>query len=152
MADAAGAGRGVVELVRVGFDVRHELRERFGRYRGMDTQHKRVGGNHRDRGKVAQAVVIDLLHQRHDQQIGCGANEPGIAIGRSPGDEFGGNGTAGTDPVLHHEGLAKTAAQAFGCDTRQGVGVTTGGEGHHQPHWFVRPAAGALGQGRRSGD
>ena len=144
----ADAGRGHVDLARVGLGERDELGHGAGRHRLVHLHH--VGGAHQtgDRRDVLEKIErqrfiergVDGARGRHEQNR--------VAVRRRIDHRLGGDIAPCPAPVLDHHLLAEMLRQPLRHDPRHHVGGTAGRKRHHPVH---RPGRIRIGGARSSG-
>src|SRR6266849_159497 len=95
-----------------------------------------VGRGHRerDRRKVAQRLIAQVLEQgRVDREHADRAHQDGVAVRFGLGDEFGGDGAVGAGPVLDHGRLAKEFLEHGADRAADDIRRPAGDEGDHDP-------------------
>ena len=126
--------RGIVRLVRVGLEPRHQLGDAFG---GMGIVHQdehRIVGHHRDRHEVVEDVVGDLLPDGRADGHGAGRGaEQRVAVGRGFRDGLRREPPGGAGLVLDQDGAADRFLQLLGNDARDRVGAAAGAESDDDP-------------------
>src|SRR6516165_1851198 len=139
-------GEAETELAGIGLGVGDEFGHRIGRHLRVDGEHARGARNERDRRKILQRIVFDLLgHDRLDDE-GRACEQQRVAIGGRDRGRLGADRRAATGLVVDHDRLAELALQVLRQQPRHHVVGRARRVGHDDPHRFAREA---LGLGRR---
>ena len=148
----AGAGRGVIDLARVGLGVGDELGNRLGRKRRRDEHARGARARGRDRHDVADEVEVQLVVERRIDGVAGVDQQQRVAIGRRRDDRLGAEIAAGAALVLDDEGLAEPLGQPLPDQAAGDVGGAARRERHHDAHRpgrIVERHGGARQRGQR---
>ncbi len=119
VADAAVAGRAVVDLPGPGLGVAHELLEVVHRQLGRDQQRQRLHRGARDRREVAQGVVGQLAVERAVDHRHAGVGEhQRVAVGRALGHGVGAHRAAGAGLVVDRPPAGPSTACSLSVSRR----------------------------------
>ena len=137
----AGAARCIGYFDRTCANIRNQVAQRLHCWEHgcADPKHQRVTADDADRCEVLHRVIAHRLDVRQHRQLRHRGDKQGVAIGTGPGHCLGRNRTPCAGAILHHELLPGHLCQAFGCNTRDGIGIATSGKGNNHPHRALRP-------------
>ncbi len=122
MRHRADAGRGAVELARIGLGVIDQFLDRMHRHVGIDHQRVRDQPDDGDRLELLQQIVGRGLH-RGVERVGRRREQHGGAVRRRGRHRLHGELTAGARPRLDHDRLAPDLLQVLADDPRKDVGA-----------------------------
>ena len=135
----AHAARRIAELARLGLGELDELGHRVRRQRRVDDQHERHRGDERDRRKINERIVRQLLvDARVEGQRRARRRQQRVTVGRGARHIGAAGGGALPGAVLDDEGLAQLPFEALRQEPRQRVGSAAGGVRHHDAHRLGR--------------
>ena len=117
MCGAAAAGRGHVDLSRIGLGVNDEFGKRLCEDRRVDQHHHRHADDAGDRRDVAHEIEVQFFVERGVDRVRDRWQQR-VAIGRGVHDRLGADIAAGAGAVLDHEGLPETVGQPLADQAR----------------------------------
>ena len=135
----AAAGRGHVDLARIGLGVGDELRNGVDRERGMHLHHVRHADDAGDRRHVADEVEIELLVERRVDGVRGRDEQQRVAVGRRAHHRLGRDVAAGARPALDHERLPEPLGQPLADEPGEDVGRAAGRKADDDAHRPGRP-------------
>ena len=133
------AAGGIGNLAGCGLHVAHQFAQIAFAATRVDGNRHRCRGGQAERCEVAVQIERQLRVECHVEGIGGRGQQQGVAIGRGPEHRLHADIAACADTVLDDDLLLPQIGQLVSHAARGEVGCTTGGEGHHQAHWLVRP-------------
>ena len=139
MGNGAGTERGIRHLARVRLDPCDKLREGLRGHARMGHQHHRRFRALDDADEIGRLPAQVGVGARIDLELRLGWHPQRVAVGRHPGDVFGGNVAVGPGAVFHDHGLAEQPGERPGHRARVDVRGTPRLAAHHQRHGLRRP-------------
>ena len=98
---------------------------------GIDDQRERHGGHQRDRRKILDGIVAQLLVERLvDGKRGRGRHQQRVAVGLRPCHLFGAERGRGSRLVLDNDGRVQSGLELIGDQPAEEVGGAAGRIGH----------------------
>ena len=128
MRRAAAAGRGHVDLSRIGFGVRDKFRNGLRRNRWIDQHHHRHADDARHRRDVAHEIEFEIVVERGVDRVRDGGEQQRVAVGGGVDDRFGADIAAGAGAIFNHEGLPQMIGQPLADQARGDVDAAAGGK------------------------
>jgi hypothetical protein len=141
----ADAGRSHVDFARIGLRIGDEFRDGTCRKREIHVHHQRRADDTRNRGDVADEIVIELLVKRCIDRVRNGEHDERVAVRRRADGDFGGDIAGGAGPVLDDEWLSEPLGQPLADEAREDVVCAAGWKSVNQAH---RPARIGLCRGK----
>jgi hypothetical protein len=108
--------------------------------RGVDDKATLNIGEPTDGGEGLERIIRRLAQRRQDRQRCRRRKQEGVAVGSRLGSGLGADHTRCTAAILDDELLAEGLRELVGPRTGNRIGRPTGGIGHNQLDWLVRPA------------
>ena len=133
----ADAGRSHVDLARVGLRIGDEFGDGRCGERDIHVHHQGRADDARNRGDIADEIVIELLVERCIDRVRHGEHDKRVAVRRRAHGHFGADVGGGAGPVLDDEWLSEPLGQPLADEAREDVVCATGRKSGNQAH---RPA------------
>ena len=135
----AVAGRGVVEVRRIGTRIANDVRERARRQIITRDQRVREGGGKPDRDEIPFRIVRQIgVETGREREIGRCAEQHRVAVGLGLRDGVGADHRAAAGTVLHDHRLSEQRRQWLAHRARHHVEAAAGRLRHDQsqrPRW-----------------
>jgi hypothetical protein len=133
--EIAGAGRGHVDLARVGFGISNELADGLCRKRRRDHHDEWISADARDRHDVLGEIEFQALIKRGVDDVRCAHEQERVTIARRAHHGFGRDVAAGAGAVFDDEASVEALRQPLRKKSRHHIGRAAGVEAEDDTRW-----------------
>ena len=138
MVGAPDAGRGHVDLARIGLGIGNELRDGLGWHRWIDHHHGRNANDACDGLDILDEVELERVVKRPIDGVGLRDPNKRVAVRRRLHDCLGGDIGAGARPIFDDELLAKPLRKPLSDQSGGDIGRSASGKADDDAHWSRR--------------